>query len=162
MEHQVFAELLGNYGEFCGSIAVFATLGYLAIQVRQNTKAEKQSALDVSIRNLMSVRQSLFENSEMTGISFRGLNAPDSLSEEEWYRFRIWFANVLMSLWHIYEQPPSLRQELWETQKAVLGRIITSPGGRVYWSQHSDEFVSSFREEVERVLEQNPDQRAFR
>ena len=39
MDHQVFAQLLGNYGEFIGSIAVLVTLVYLAIQIRQNTRA---------------------------------------------------------------------------------------------------------------------------
>ena len=37
MDHQAFAQLLGNYGEFIGSIAVLATLIYLAFQIRQNT-----------------------------------------------------------------------------------------------------------------------------
>jgi hypothetical protein len=32
-------DALGNLGELIGAIAVFATLGYLAIQVRQNTRA---------------------------------------------------------------------------------------------------------------------------
>ena len=36
MDHQVFAEILGNYGEFVGAIAVVATLIYLALQVRQS------------------------------------------------------------------------------------------------------------------------------
>lgn len=162
MEHQALAQLLGSYGEFFGSIAVFATLGYLSIQVRQNTLAERRSALDTSIRNLMTVRQSLFENSEMTGISYRGLNDPDSLAEPEWYRFRIWLANVLMSLWHIYSQPSDLKDELWGTQRLVLIRLITSPGGRRYWSQHRDEFVPSFRAEVDSVIAQSPEDRPFR
>jgi hypothetical protein len=34
VDHQTFAELLGNYGEFIGSIAVLLTLIYVAIQVR--------------------------------------------------------------------------------------------------------------------------------
>ena len=63
------AQLLGKFGEFVGAIAVVITLGYLAVQIRQNTKAEKRSALDSSIRSLMDVRQSLFESSEMTTIS---------------------------------------------------------------------------------------------
>ena len=37
MDHQAFAQLLGNYGEFVGAIAVVITLAYLAIQIRQNT-----------------------------------------------------------------------------------------------------------------------------
>ena len=35
MDHVTFAQLLGNYGEFVGSLGVVATLFYLAIQVRQ-------------------------------------------------------------------------------------------------------------------------------
>ena len=40
MDHQQFAQLLGNYGEFVGAIAVVVTLGYLAIQIKQNREAE--------------------------------------------------------------------------------------------------------------------------
>ena len=32
------AELLGNFGEFFGAIAVVTTLGYLVVQIKQNTK----------------------------------------------------------------------------------------------------------------------------
>ena len=35
------AQLLGNVGEFFGAIAVVGTLAYPAIQVRQNTAAQK-------------------------------------------------------------------------------------------------------------------------
>jgi len=36
MDHQAIAQLLGNYGDFVGAIAVVATLAYLAIQINQN------------------------------------------------------------------------------------------------------------------------------
>jgi len=39
MDHQAFAQLLGNYGEFVGAIAVVATLFYLAVQVRHSKDA---------------------------------------------------------------------------------------------------------------------------
>ena len=32
------AQLLGNFGEFFGAIAVVGTLGYLAVQIRQNSR----------------------------------------------------------------------------------------------------------------------------
>ena len=37
MDHRAIAQLLGNYGEFVGAIAVVVTLIYLAIQIRTNT-----------------------------------------------------------------------------------------------------------------------------
>ena len=46
MDHQAFAQLLGNYGEFLGAIAVVVTLIYLAGQLRQNTKALRASSND--------------------------------------------------------------------------------------------------------------------
>ncbi len=46
MDHQTFAQLLGNYGEFFGAIAVVATLIYLAGQLRQNTRALRSSSYD--------------------------------------------------------------------------------------------------------------------
>ena len=45
MDHQAFAQLLGNYGEFVGAIAVVATLGYLAVQLRQNALTSKSEFL---------------------------------------------------------------------------------------------------------------------
>ena len=39
MDHIALSELLGNYGEFVGSIAVVITLIYLVIQVRQNSNS---------------------------------------------------------------------------------------------------------------------------
>ena len=44
MDHQSFAQLLGNYGEFFGAIAVVVTLVYLAGQLRQNTNALKSAS----------------------------------------------------------------------------------------------------------------------
>ena len=43
MDHQVIAQLLGNYGEFFGAIAVVVTLVYLTTQIRQNTNAIQSS-----------------------------------------------------------------------------------------------------------------------
>lgn len=45
MDHQSFAQLLGSYGEFFGAVAVFATLAYLAVQVRQSTRSMQSQIL---------------------------------------------------------------------------------------------------------------------
>ena len=50
MDHQAFAQLLGNYGEFFGAIGVVATLVYLAAQIRQNTKSQEENRQAVVAR----------------------------------------------------------------------------------------------------------------
>ena len=44
MDHQTFAQLLGNYGEFVGAIAVVVTLAYVAIQVRHTRQVVEENA----------------------------------------------------------------------------------------------------------------------
>ena len=44
MDMVTTAQVLGNIGEFLGSIGVIATLIYLAIQIRQNTDATNRTA----------------------------------------------------------------------------------------------------------------------
>ena len=69
-------QVLGNLGVFFGAIAVFATLVYFAVQIRQNTKAQRSAAYDSSIGNFTDVRQALFESSEMSAIYVNGSNDP--------------------------------------------------------------------------------------
>jgi len=53
MDQQAFAQLLGNYGEFIGAIAVVVTLFYLSVQVRLSRQAtEANSALLEESRKL--------------------------------------------------------------------------------------------------------------
>lgn len=52
MDHLTFAQLLGNYGEFVGAIAVVATLFYLTVQVKHS-----KSATEANTRSLEQSRE---------------------------------------------------------------------------------------------------------
>lgn len=54
MDHQAFAQLLGSYGEFIGSLAILVTLVYLSIQVRQarvQTQVNDRQTREFAIRD---------------------------------------------------------------------------------------------------------------
>jgi CRP-like cAMP-binding protein len=65
MDHQAFAQLLGNYGEFVGAIAVVATLGYLAVQIRQNTRSNSISRGDTARQRIMDINEQVVSNNEL-------------------------------------------------------------------------------------------------
>ena len=44
MDHQAFAQLLGNYGEFIGGIVVVVSVVYLALQLRTANVQAQASA----------------------------------------------------------------------------------------------------------------------
>ena len=65
MDHQTFAQLLGNYGEFFGSIAVVATLAYLARQVQQSSQLSRMQLNTGGLESFSRFRQMQNENPEV-------------------------------------------------------------------------------------------------
>ncbi len=138
-----------------GALAVFLTLVYLAIQIRQNTKSVQASAVDASIGKVNDVRQSLYENAELSRIYIQRSAHPDELDEEGRFRFRLVVHNNLLAISNIHSQTSftGLSTSTWESQLLILKRITTSPGGRWFWKEHRLEFEELFREQVDKILE---------
>ncbi len=68
------AQLLGNFGEFVGAFAVVATLGYLALQIRQNTRRMEESTASQEATTYQSLMSQIIELN-------RGLAADQQLGE---------------------------------------------------------------------------------
>ena len=69
-----FSQLLGNYGEFIGAIAIVVTLFYLAIQIRQNTRRMEESTASQQATTYQSLMSQIIELN-------RGLAADRQLGE---------------------------------------------------------------------------------
>ncbi len=96
---------LGALGEFLGSIAVLATLVYLSVQIRQNTRGMDESkklalAQTYQVRSdalqMMLVHAADSEHigpiiSKLTGAGYpEDISALEKLSDVERQRFRLW------------------------------------------------------------------------
>ena len=140
----------GAIGEIIGAIAVFLTLAYLAIQIRQNTNAVRTTALDSSVSSVMRAREKIFEDPDLVRIYLKGLENPESLNEIEEARFMLLMQNIFWALWNIYSQAgvAELSSDLWESQKAVVMRVLSSQGGHWFISAYGHEFPDSFITEI--------------
>jgi hypothetical protein len=150
-------EAIGAVGEIVGALAVFLTLVYLAMQIRQNTKAIQASANHASVSEVNQVRTSMYENADLAQIYVQGLAQPDNLDEENRVRFRLLLHNIFLSGSNIQAQTKftGLSQSTWESQLIILGRILSSPGGQWFWRGSRLEFEKSFREIVDKILHEN-------
>ena len=88
---------LGALGEFFGSIAVLATLIYLALQMRQNTMAIA-AQLDAAH---ISATQALMLTASTSTELLEALkeDRADSLTINEWRRGNYWLAQVVTWQW---------------------------------------------------------------
>jgi hypothetical protein len=69
MDHQAFAQLLGNYGEFVGAFAVVGTLVYLAIQVRHGKIATEANTLAIEESRKLALAQSFQARTQLVDAS---------------------------------------------------------------------------------------------
>ena len=85
MDHQAFAQLLGNYGEFLGSFAVIVTLVYLAVQVRTARSEVDANSFNTTSSLLNSVDTVFLENARIWTKAISG----SELTADEEFTFDI-------------------------------------------------------------------------
>lgn len=156
-------EAIGAVGEMIGAVGVILTLGYLAYQIRQNTQQMAQNertsivaAVHVSATNYRENRRHIFTSAEVTEIMLKGMADPNSLGESDLYRFRLVIQNMMDALSDMYMQTviAGYSRETWLTQGVKLvARVMTTAGGRWFWSHYSDEYTSNFRTEIDKILQ---------
>ena len=134
MDHQAVAQLLGNYGEFVGAIAVVATLFYLAVQVKHSKEATEAQTRSIEESRKVTLAQSFQTRASETANSLRiaatsviatltvkyEKSGVDSLDEEERLRLHAYHMsniNRLMAAHYHYEQ--GLLPDFWLSFKFV-------------------------------------------
>ncbi len=143
---------LGSLGELIGAVATVATLVYLTIQVRHNTRQLRENAeagrarsRDESLgsfsryRNLISIP----ENAE---IYVKGLDSYSDLKASEKVRFKAiveeyFFANLVLS------QRPGIRGDI--DRPTAFREVLGSNGGREWWAERKTIFPVAFQKYVE-------------
>lgn len=127
------AQLLGNLGEFIGSIAVVVTLVYLAMQIRQNTTALTSSTWQAIQNAEQAFDQAMATNRGAAEAWVRGAaDGLDSLEDpaERFQCFLIGKQLVDLFQTHHYQHERGLVDaELWQTWVSQFEyEIQTSPG----------------------------------
>ncbi len=147
-------EALGAIGEVGGAVAVVFTLGYLAAQIRQNTRTTQFAAIQALEEGVTSTMASWTSSVENAVLVDRGFRDYESLSEDEQVFMQLLIRRLLLGMDSNYWAYTHriLPEVLWEREKEVLRRWVCSAGGRAAWARGG--FSEPFRVYVEReVLE---------
>ncbi len=98
------AQLLGNFGEFFGAIAVVVTLAYLAVQIRQNKDASLASTHRNVSLGLVEVVDAL-KDPALRGITLKIMDSGfQSLERDEQARMSVWLCTFMWVLEDAYFQ----------------------------------------------------------
>lgn len=133
---------LASISEIVGAVAVVATLIYLSLQVRQNTRAVRTDAYHQATQQLWETANVIAQDRELTNIVYRGTAAFDRVTDEDRFRFQFIMSAFLFGtefLLRLYESG-QIEREDWENvfdnnlawlRQPGIRQLLASRPGRV-------------------------------
>ena len=140
-------EAIGAIGEVLGAAAVVATLGYLAIQIRQNSRAVKNSAAQSMLSEANASLRVASSDPSTARAVILGQTLFDDLSEGEKAQFLAWVFSWMRTIEQAYFQylQGYIDEEIWEGHKAHHCQLINSPGIAAWWSSRKPFYSKKFQ-----------------
>jgi len=125
-------EAIGAVGEVIGAIAVVATLGYLIIQIRQNTRELQHSSSWAINQGLNQINQNIIENPDQIETFHRALGGLEDLTNTEFEICRAHFMGLLnlAIYYHGVKKTQNVEAAHIDPIKIVGGMYVKYPGFR--------------------------------
>jgi hypothetical protein len=145
---------LGSIAELIAAFATVATLAYLAVQIRNNTRATQAESRRIEIQTSAAIVQSLVADPEVARMYNAGLADFSSLSPEDQMRFSMLLGHLIGAEGAIFDEVRLgvVSEETLHRRTPNLRGSLDTPGGREFWKRFSDRYPKDFREFVEREI----------
>ena len=139
-------EDLANLGEAVGGIAVLVSLIYLALQIRQNTRAIRASAYQQIVDSFSTISLEISKDPSLTEIFIRAQDGLAGFDDVERRRLEL----LMISFWRRAEnlffqsQQGTVLDEDWAGVRESLAIILQSRGQREMWTAIRGRFNPGF------------------
>ena len=144
-------EAIGAIGEMLGAAVVFASVVYLALQIRDSSRISQNDAL----RGTADTWNALFKelaNAENSNVILKGLLSYDTLEPSAKFRFDTLMHMLFNTLESTIISVDSefVVDEVMVNVKSYLNRFFAYPGMFEWWRQSKTEFLVPVQEWVDR------------
>ena len=142
----------GSLGDAVGGIAVIISLLYVAVQIKQNTKAVTAATSQAFIAGFQEVASCLL-NSEFSKTYVRGLKGLASLQDHEKVGFVIFCINSFR-LWESYyyqRKDDVFDARIWTGFTSQLHDLFSYQGVMEVWAIRKHQFSEEFQQFVETI-----------
>jgi len=140
------AQILGNWGEFIGSIGILITLAYLVVEVR-TTRSSINGSTQQSISDTSAHLFSVIAENEGLAEVFVKANREESLTDVDRVRFSSWWMSVLRHAenMHYQWQQSHLSEVLFfAAMKRIARGLETNKHASRIWINNKHDFDESF------------------
>ena len=143
----------GAIGEIIGAAAVVASLIYLAVQIRQNTRrmtltleSAKLAAFERNVESGNRTRELLISNPELADLFLRGVTDYEGLRPTDKFRCDLLFRNVFSSIQGGYVRQQAIDNDAARLSGAVavVDSLVKSKGVRDWLADNTPDWRPEF------------------
>jgi len=147
-------QTLSQIGEFLGGLSVLLTLIYLAMQIRDNTKAVRSAGAQQTHDSMLKLYSQLAGDVQLNRAFRVGTRDIESLTEDEiGIFFAFWSATLFAAQNWLYQRNNgALEEALVMTWLGGVSQSFQSDGFKVYWSERKFMFSDVLQEWVEEIM----------
>ncbi len=142
---------LGSIGSIISGIAVVISLIYLAMQIRQNTEAERTSTYQSIVSDFGFMNNNLAGNAELSHMFVDALENYNKFDDEEKARISQMFFQIFRMFENMFYQQKKgyLDQDLWIGWKRLMLTYFARPGFQTWWEHRRVVYAEPFVEFLE-------------
>jgi hypothetical protein len=147
-------EQLGNMGEFIAAIATVITLIYLAIQLKQNTRALKATAFQNVSSEMGKNVDNIIDNGELADICIKGMFEPGELTASEKLRLTSVYVSTMRRLESVYVQFTLGTMEHAHKkgfEKSMIP-LLQLPFGKQWWEEAKAAYFEPFVRHIDEQI----------
>lgn len=155
-------EAIGSIAEVLGAIAIFVSLIYVAVQIRQNTEqsarnvhAMELAAIERNIESSIRIREMFILNPDVAELLRRGSVNYKELDAKDAFRFGLILRNIFSSIQGAYVRQTTLKHDPLEFSGTVrhIDELLEGPGVRDWLNSCEPDWRPAFAELVNSRLD---------
>jgi hypothetical protein len=139
-------QVMAQVADLVGAIAIFVSLVYLAIQMRQNTRSLRAENYAHALDRVAEMQARLSTNPELVRIFNAGLADPLALRRSERVQFTWSLYEMFGSFEFMYLQSRegALPDDVWKRWADTMSWWLQWPGVQQWWRSQPTPFSASF------------------
>ena len=156
-------EMLTAIGQFATVCVGVPSIIYFAIQLREQTRERRQSAVNALTVQWGDLTKALHENAEFTALFLRGVQSFHNLDAVSKLRFSAFQNRFFKNFEGMYysRREGILSPELWEEIQRTMSDFLAYDGVRQWWETRKHWHSPPFVQVVDAIIARGPTPTAY-
>ena len=156
-------EQIGAIGQVAAAVGLVPSLIYLAIQIREQNRANRRASLDLHSTQQIELIRAINESPDFGFIYLRGLHDFESLDPVSRLRFGAYLMRVFRYWDGIYFHytDGAMPSPFWQSVKRQMQDVVAYPGVQTWWASRKHWYTDEFNRLIAGMIEDAPPPSAY-